>query len=138
MNKKFLSEYIDACELVRETERDIKRLRKKKKTLVQGSVKGSNPEFPYNEQHFHVEGTTFTYQDESLLLYEEKLLVDRKENAEKIKLQVEQWMPIVPMRIQRIIRYKFFEGLSWEQTAGKMGRKCTADSIRMEMERFLK
>ena len=40
--------------------------------------------------------------------------------------------------MQRIIRYKIFEGMTWEQVAVKMGRKATADSVRMEMERFLR
>lgn len=35
MDKKILQEYIDACELVRETENDIRQLNKKKKTIVQ-------------------------------------------------------------------------------------------------------
>ncbi len=138
VDKKILYEYIDACALIRETEEDIRRLKRKKKTVVQTNVKGSNPDFPYQEQHFKVQGTAFTYQDDGNLRLEEKLLEKRKENAEKIKRRVEEWMPTIPARMQRIIRYKIFEERTWEETAVKIGRKATGDSIRMEFERFMK
>lgn len=46
------------------------------------------------------------------------------------------WMPTVPVRIQTIILYKYIKGLSWEQTADKMGRNATGESVRKEAERF--
>mgnify|MGYP006876760020 FL=1 len=138
MDKKILYEYIDACRLIKETEADIRRLKKKKKTVIQTNVKGSNPRFPYQEQHFKVQGTAFTCQDDGNLRLEEKLLEQRKENAEKIKRQVEEWMLTIPIRMQRIIRYKIFEELTWEQTAAKIGRKATENGLKKEFERFMK
>ena len=138
MDKKILNDYIDACRLIKETEADICRLKKKRKTVIQTNVKGSNPRFPYQEQHFRVQGTAFTYQDDGNLRLEEKLLEQRKENAEKIKRQVEEWMLTIPIRMQRIIRYKIFEEMTWEQTAAKIGRKATGDSVRMEFNNFIK
>ena len=137
MDKKILNNYIDACALVKETEKDIRRLKKKRKTVIQTNVKGSNPSFPYQEQHFKVQGMTFTYQDDGNLRMEEKLLEQRKENAEKIKKQVEEWMPTIPIRMQRIIRYKVFEEMTWEQTAAKIGRKATGESVKKEFQRFM-
>ena len=67
MDKKLLSDYIDACELIRETEQQIRRLQEKQSETTQDSVRGSNPEFPYNAQHFKTEGTTFSMQAEALL-----------------------------------------------------------------------
>ena len=137
MDKHILNDYIDACELVKETEADIRRLKKKKKTIVQTNVKGSNPDFPYQEQHFRIHGTAFTYQDDGNLRLEEKLLEERKENATKVKMQVEQWLNTIPNRMQRIIRYKIFEGMTWEQVATRIGRKATGESIRHEYNRFM-
>lgn len=74
MDKNILSDYIDCCELLKETERDIRRLKKKRKTIVQTNVSGSNPEFPYNPQHFKIAGTTFTYEEDARLRMEEQLL----------------------------------------------------------------
>lgn len=138
LDKEILKEYVDACKLIEETEEDIKRLNKKKKAIVQTNVSGSNPEFPFQPKHFHIEGTAFTYSDADKLRLEEKLLEERKAEAEKIKLQVQQWMNSLSKRMQRIIRLRYFEDMSWDDVAKRMGRKATADSVRMELERFLK
>ena len=138
MDKNILNDYIDACALVQETERDIRALKKKRKTIIQTNVSGSNPDFPYQPQHFKIEGTTFTYADDSALRWDEGLLERRKANAEKIKLNVEEWMLTIPARMQRIIRWKFLEELTWEEVAVKMGRKATGDSVRMDFTNFMK
>lgn len=138
MDKNILQEYIDACRLMEETEQEIKKLNQKKRTIVQTNVKGSNPKFPYQEQHFRIQGTTFTVKDDSRIRYEMMTLEKRKENAESIKLQVEEWMTSLPMRMQRIVKYRYLDRLSWGQVAAKMGKKSTADSVRMELERYLK
>ena len=138
MTKQILMDYIDACALVEETQHDIKELRKKRKTVVTGSVKGSNPNFPYQEQHFKIAGTAFNYTDDLELRRKEKILIERKQKAEKIKLEVEEWMNDIPVRMQRIIKYKIFEGMTWEQTANKIGKNATGEGIRMKFERFMK
>ena len=136
MDKNILNDYIDACALVKETERDIRALKKKRKTIIQTNVSGSNPDFPYQPQHFKIEGTTFTYADDSALRWDEGLLERRKANAEKIKLNVEEWMLTIPARMQRIIRWKFYEELTWEEVAVKMGRNATGESVKKEFQRF--
>lgn len=137
MDKRILEQYMDAEEVIKETERDIEHLRKRRKTIVSGSVKGSMHDFPYAETHFKLEGTSFTYEEDGRLREEERLLEERKDNAKQIKFQVQQWMNSLSTRMQRIIRYKFFEGMSWEQVADQMGRKATGESIRKEFNRFL-
>ena len=136
MDKRILQDYIDACELLKETEKEINRLNQKKKTVIQDSVKGSSHEYPYIEQHFKVQGTAFSVKDDSCLRREEELLEQRRANAERVKLQVEEWLLTVPTRMQRVIRYRYLEGMTWEQVAAKMGRRATGDSIRKELERF--
>ena len=124
--------------MIEETEKDIQKLRQKKRTVIQTNVSGSNPEHPYNPQHFKIQGTTFTFREDSQLRMEEKLLDQRKADAEKIKIQTEEWMNTIPQRMQRIIRYKVFENLTWQQVAKKMGRKATEASVKMEFKRFFK
>lgn len=137
MDKNILNEYIDACELIKETEQDIARLKKKQSTVVVGNVKGSMPEFPYAEQHFKIEGVQYNVKDEAQLRIEEQLLLERKDKAKEIKTEVEKWINTIPVRMQRIVRYKFFEDATWEQVANKIGRNTTANSVRKEFERFL-
>lgn len=137
MDKHILDQYIDACALIEETEKDIQKLRQKKRTVIQTNVSGSNPEHPYNPQHFKIQGTTFTLREDSQLRMEEKLLEKRKADAEKIKIQVEEWINTIPQRMQRIIKYKIFENLTWQQVAQRMGRDATKDSVRMEFNNFM-
>lgn len=138
MDKQILQDYMDACALIRETEADIRALRKKRKTIIQTNVKGSNPEFPYQEQHFKIQGMAFTYRDDSRLREKEKLLEQRKARAEEIKTQVEQWMLTVPARMQRIIRWSQFDKMSWEEVANQLGGKATGEGVRKQFERFMK
>ena len=138
MDKTVLNDYIDACENIKDTEKHIARLKKRKKTVIQTNVSGSNPEFPYEKKHFKVQGVQFSYTDEDRLKKEEAVLEERKANAEELKLEVDQWMNTIPNRMQRIIRYKIFDGMTWEQVAQRIGRNATADSVRMEYNNFLK
>lgn len=137
MDKKILSDYIDACELIKETEADIKRLEKKRKTVIQTNVSGSNPDFPYNPTHFKVQGIEMTYSEEFQLRMEEKLLQERKANAQKLKLEVETWLNTISKRMQRIIRFNIFQKKSWEETARLLGGKATGESVRKEFKRFM-
>lgn len=139
MDKEILTQYIDACELIKETERDIQRLRQRRKVILQDIVKGSMHEFPYAAQSFHIEGLAYaTVQTPSLLDDEEELLEERRAAAAEIKVQVEAWLNTIPQRLQRIIRMKFFEEMTWAQVAVRMGRKATPDGIRKEFENFMK
>lgn len=139
MDKEILSQYIDACELIKETEKEIQRLRQRRKVILQDSVKGSMHEFPYAMQSHHIEGLAYaTVQTPGLLDDEEELLQERRAAAAEIKVQVEAWLNTVPQRMQRIIRMKIFEEMTWAQVAVRMGRKATSDSVRMEFTNFLK
>lgn len=42
MDKKLLSDYIDACELIRETEQQIRRLQEKQSETTQDSVRSAS------------------------------------------------------------------------------------------------
>lgn len=129
MDKRILEEYIDACEVTKEAEAEIRKLESKKNITANETVSGSNPEFPYNPQHFKVQGTTYSYSDDVRIR-------QKKEKAEQLKLQVEVWMISIPFRMQRIIKYKIFEEMTWQQVADRMGRNTTEASVKMEFKRF--
>ena len=135
-DKRVLKEYIDACEVIKDAEEEIRKLESKKRITANETVSGSNPEFPYNPQHFKVQGTTYSYADDSRLRAKKEILRKKKEKAEGLKLQVEVWMISIPFRMQRIIKYKIFEDMTWQQVADRMGRKTTEESVRKEFKRF--
>lgn len=137
MDKKILEDYIDACAFIKDTEAEIARLEKKKR-YVQDKVRGSNPDWPYEERSFNIGGTTETVPDSAALAKERQILDEQRRIALDLKLGVEEWMKEIPFRMQRIIKYKFFNRLSWEEVATLMGKKCTADSVKKEFQRFMK
>ena len=139
MDKEILKQYIDACEQVKEAKEDILRLKKNRKKIVQDRVSGSAHEFPYTAKSFHIEGLAYpVVKDPDELDRREEILQERLQKAEEITRQVEAWMLTIPQRMQRIIRYRVFEELSWNEVAIRMGRKATADSVRMEYTNFMK
>lgn len=135
--KRLLSEYTDACELIKETEQDIKRLETEKSTVVHDKVKGSMREFPYTEQSFVVSGIPDKTAIEKKIDSEYAILEERKRKAEEIKQQVQVIINRATPRMQRIIRYKYLEGLTWRQISLKL-HNTTEESVRKEFERFLK
>lgn len=138
MDKEILKQYIDVCEQVKEAKEDILRLKKNRKKIVQDRVSGSTHEFPYTAKSFHIEGLSYpVVKDPAELDRREAILQERLQRAEEIQSQVEAWMLTIPQRMQRIIRYRVFEELSWNEVAIRMGRKATADSVRMEYIRFM-
>lgn len=89
-----------------------------------------------SNKRFKVQGTIYTYGDDVKIRAQEDILNQRRKKAEELKLQVEVWMISIPFRMQRIIKYRFFEDQSWQQVADRMGRRATEDSVRKEFERF--
>ena len=138
MDKSVLLDYVDTCMLIRETEREIELLKSRRRDIAQEVVSGSNPEFPFEKRSFTVTGTLYSFEDDRKLQKAEAILDHRLIELQEKKLKVEEWMNTVPSRMQRIIRYRVFQGLPWEAVAGKMGRSATGDSVRMELNNFLK
>ena len=139
MDKQILYQYIDACELVKETEQEIERIRRRRREIVTDKVRGSSYDFPFGQISYTVRGIPpYDAQDQEMLDRKECILEERKAAAEAIKLQVEEWLVTVPPRMQRIIRYKAFEGMTWAQVAARMGRKNTENGLKKEFERFMR
>lgn len=138
MDKSILYQYIDACELIKDTEREIERIRNRRQEVVTDKVKGSSYDFPFGQVSYIIRGIPYDAQDQKALERQEQILEERKAAAEVIKLQVEEWLSTVPPRMQRIIRYKVFEGMTWAQVAVRMGRKNTENGLKKEFERFMR
>ena len=60
MDKRILEEYIDACEVTKEAEAEIRKLESKKNITANETVSGGNPEFPYNH-------STLKYRERHIL-----------------------------------------------------------------------
>lgn len=138
MDKQILVDYIDACKVVDDTKEEIRKLKKNRKRILIDSVKGSSHDFPYTLQTYRTEGLAYSVvKDPDELDRQEVVLKERLQNAERIKRQVEVWLNTIPMRMQRIIRYRIFEDRPWSQVAMRMGRRATEASVKMEYLRFM-
>lgn len=120
MDKRILEEYIDACEVIKEAEAEIRKLESKKSITANETVSGR----------------TYSYSDDVRIRQKKEILRQKKEKAEQLKLQVEVWLISIPFRMQRIIKYKIFEEMTWQQVADRMGRNTTEASAKMEFKRF--
>lgn len=132
-----LTDYVDAKELYDETVKEIARLKSRKGTMVQDSVKGSMQEFPYAAKNFHVAGIVYSCEDDSRLREDEEVLAERARITGDTKIMVERYMNRIPARMQRIIKYKLFERVSWDTVAARLGGDKTGDAIRKEFDNFV-
>ena len=99
---------------------------------------GSAHEFPYTAKSFHIEGLAYpAIKDPDELDRRGAILRERLRRAEEIKQQVDLWMLTIPQRMQRIIRYKIFEDMTWTEVAARMGRNATELSVKKEYQRFM-
>ena len=136
-NKELIRQYVDAAELAEETLADIEELNKKK-CMVLGKVKGSNPDFPYEARSFSISGTMCSFREADKIREKERILEERYQTAVSVKEAAEACINSAPPRIQRAIRYRYIKGMSWDKVAAKMGARVSAEGIRKEVERFLK
>ncbi len=133
MTKNILKDYIAACTLEQELEDEIAKLEQDGR--AHDVVAGSNRDYPYQEQHYQIDGVTDEYQN---LDPKWEQLNRQKQKVKGLREQVDNYMLHIPARIQQVIRYKYFEGYTWDQIAAKLGGGVTAESVRKELQRFLK
>ena len=122
---------------IRKLEKQIRKM-ETSRCQVSDSVKGTRPDGTYGS----ITITGFPVPD---YYRRKKLLEKRKANLSKFELQlleltndVDDYInSLADSRMRRMIRYKFFDELSWVQVAHRMGGKYTADSCRKQIERFL-
>lgn len=137
MDKNILQQYMDACELLKETRDDLEQLKRDSKRITTDSVKGSNPEFPYQPMSFRVSGLDIkVYNNPEQIRKTEALLEERKAVLADLKIGVESFINAAPSRIGRIVRLKYIKGKTWEQVASYLGYS-SPDGARKALDRFL-
>lgn len=111
------------------------RIRKMKQNVVKDSVKGSHKEFPYTEHMCVVEGVQNDY---GALEKRKKLLSKKYDELNNLKLDIEEFINtgIKDEHLRQVLEYKYIDELTYNQIAHRIGG--SADSIRMEVNRFFK
>lgn len=142
MTKEILTQYSDLQEEIKEVRQKIIKLENEiEKIEHEGTVMDSVTGGFGGTQHFKIEGVPIPEcNHKKTLLYSRKTTLQLLEDdlLEKTN-QVEEFIAgLSDSRMRRIINFRFLENKSWLQTAYALGGKATADSVRMEFERFFK
>lgn len=99
--------------------------RRGKKAVSTVKIKG----FPYPE---------YSKARTSLIIRKEKL-VDLNSKLLEVINEVDDYInDLEGSRIRRILRYRYIDSMGWIQVANSVGGNATADSVRMEHDRFFK
>jgi len=117
--KKLLTQYTDLQAEIKDLEKRIERLSNFK--VEHDTVTGSENEFPYIKRSFKIEG--YNIQDIDRLNELKELLIDRKNQCEEFKLQIEKFISNIPdSRTRRVFQYRYIDGLSWQAIAHRIGK----------------
>ena len=137
MDKEILKQYIDACEQVKEAKEDILRLKKNRKKIVQDRVSDRRMSFRIPPRVSTSRGLSYpVVKDPDELDRREAILQERLQKAEEISAR---WSMDAHNSAEDAADHPVsnFEELPWGEVAIKMGRRATADSVRMEYLRFM-
>ncbi len=84
-----------------------------------------------DRKHYNRQKMLVCHKREMLKGLQEKLLQKEIEAEEYIQT-------IQDSRLRQILRYRYVDGLPWQQVAQRMKKNCTADSCRMEAQKIFK
>lgn len=119
MTEKNLKSYRAICREIASLDARIRKEQEKTIGTVAGKVQASMTEFPYTEIHVGVEMAEPRKNDASKKLI--RMYQERKERAEKKKLEIEQFIDsIEDPELRLIFQYRFIDGLKQEEIAEKI------------------
>lgn len=122
MTQDDLKQYRSLCDEIVELQNRIEEHK------LSDSVQGSNPVYPYQMQNHKVTG----YDEEGALLKQQLRELRQK------KVGIYNYINEIPdSSLRQIFRYKYIDGLSWNNVAAKMGHKYSKDSTRMLATRYI-
>ncbi len=117
--KYLLKQYNSLIEEIKDLEKRIDKLSNFK--VEHDKVVGSDSEFPYIKRSFTIEG--YNIQDIDRVNELKEVLIDRKNQCEEFKLQIEKFISNIPdSRTRRVFQYRYIDGLSWQAIAHRIGK----------------
>lgn len=131
MNKKDLEQVVALKNEIKDIERRLQN--NNISSTVADSVKGSSSSFPYTECHKTIRGVDYKKQMRDSRY--RKMITSKKKKIEKLLRQIEYDLNYIEdSEIRLIIRYRYFDNLSWIQIGHEM--HTNADTVRMTLKRF--
>lgn len=137
MIKELLEQADSVIEEIKDIENRLKNIEKREKTIIGDSVTGSEKEFPYIKRNFRVNGIDNKVFGSKTKRQYKKMLKSKKNKYEKMIKQIEYELNYIEnSEIRRIIRYRYYDKLSWIQIQLEM-KYNSEDTARKQLERFL-
>lgn len=132
--KDKLNQLNDIRKEISELDYKIKKLEKEGFKLA--AVQESRKRPPFGKHDIIIEAQSPETRD--LMSKYKSMLQQRLEKLLEVEIEVESFINTLPTaRLQRIFEYKCIDDYSWQKIAFIIGKGATADSIRMEYNRFL-
>lgn len=126
LDKKRLEDYRLLEQQIQALEQQISELENRAAQYEHATVKGSNPEFPYQPVTFHSQGYNIRYDEKKrdrIWKLKGKLTIQKAE-AEKQRIEIMEWIADIQDTTARLIfTYKYIDGLTYRQ----IGRKLHID-----------
>lgn len=121
---------------IKELKNKINKLEPKSHEIISDSVESTTKYFPIIPTRVKIIGLDQKIQRK--LEYYKTILEDRYDKLLDIQIKTEEFINTLPTsRLRRIFTYRYIEQYSWIKIAQLIGGKSTADSVRMEHDRFL-
>lgn len=141
MNKDILIQYCDLQQEISELqERKVKLEKQLKSFMDGGTVTDMVTGGVGGIQHFKIEGFPVVAYDRARNALQKNIQRIENKYTELLELQneTEEYIEsIKDSRMRRIVRMRFIDKLSWLKVACRVGGNATADSVRMEFNRFI-
>lgn len=140
MDKNILAQYCDLVEEVKDLRRRIEKLQDNINKLepVKDSVKGTRRDGTIGSITISGYPVPAYYRYKNQLETRKTMLREKEKELLEMVNAVEEYITgIDDSRIRRILRYRYLDGMTWQQVAKNMGGGYTADSCRMAHNIFI-
>lgn len=140
MDKDILIQYSDLVEEVKDLKRRIQKLQDDIDKLepVKDSVKGTRRDGTIGSITISGYPVPAYYRYKRQLEKREAALREKEDELLELVNAVEEYIAgISDSRVRRILRYRYLDGMTWQQVAKQMGGNYTADSCRMAHNIFI-
>lgn len=139
MDKKTLESYGRIKLEIEALEKRIKTLQKEQPQAEHVSVRGSNPDFPYQPMSFHFNGYNIRADEDRHRKVEQviKKLQAKKDKLQDLEDEIESFIDSIDdITLRLIFRYRYLQGMTQEE----IGRKLHIDRSRISrrIDCFLK
>lgn len=142
MEKDILVQFADMQEEVKDIRKRAEGVRKQLERLETGgtvidTVKGTRQDGTFGS--IRIEGFPCVDHEKKLRNLQSYLrkLAEAEEKLLELTNAAEEYINgIEDSRMRRIVRYRFLDGLSWNEVAGRLGGNNTEGSVKMAFGRF--